>query len=143
MTTTHTHIVSCTSDGLPTHSCPPTVHLIGLSVEILDVMAAPVSLAIVSLSETFLLMFLLGTPQIYADDSHDTCHWPNGDISPKDSACTDTGRPSACCPVGWECLSNNLCYNELAKTYERTSCTDRSWDDMTCLGMCTKSKIFL
>jgi hypothetical protein len=101
-------------------------------------MVMPVSLVVVSIPRNFFFVSLLNALHVSADGPQNICYWPNGDNSHKDSACTGDGHPSACCPVGWECLSNNLCYNELAKVYGRTSCTDMSWKDTTCLGMSTK-----
>ncbi|KAM0718478.1 hypothetical protein Q7P37_005548 [Cladosporium fusiforme] len=63
------------------------------------------------------------------------CYYPNGDISPNDSPCSDDG--GACCPLNWECLSNGLCYLENAHYFERHTCTDQNWDDPKCPHMCT------
>lgn len=140
---TSSRLALCLKLPVHSHSCRPTTRLTNPSAKIIDKMALSVLLAVAPLLRNSFLVFLLITPQVSADDLHDTCYWPNGDVSPKDSVCASAGRPSACCPVGWQRLTNNLCYNELAKIYERTSCTDRTWEDMTCLDMCTKSKIFL
>jgi hypothetical protein len=130
----------CRPDGLFDYSYPSTRPLIFASARVVDAMVMPVSLVVVSILKKFSIVSMSNVLQVSADGLHDKCYWPNGDVSPKDSACTGDGSPSACCPMGWECLSNNLCYSELAKIYERTSCTDMSWEDTTCLGMCTKSE---
>ncbi|KJX94646.1 hypothetical protein TI39_contig4170g00008 [Zymoseptoria brevis] len=55
------------------------------------------------------------------------CYYPNGDLSKVDAPCTSDG--GMCCAVGWECLSNGLCYLEAEDYTERRSCTDQSWGD--------------
>jgi hypothetical protein len=59
--------------------------------------------------------------QVLAQD----CYYPNGDVSTVDAPCSSSG--GMCCAVGWECLSNGLCYYEPDGYYERRSCTDQSW----------------
>ncbi|KAI7533669.1 hypothetical protein KC331_g12945 [Hortaea werneckii] len=65
-----------------------------------------------------------------------SCYYPNGDLAEGMAACSGDG--GACCPYQWECLSNGLCYLENADYYGRYTCTDQSWSNSTCPGLCTQ-----
>ncbi|KAM3420293.1 hypothetical protein BST61_g3578 [Cercospora zeina] len=68
--------------------------------------------------------------------SAQNCYYPNGDVARTDASCSsDAG---ACCPLGWECLSNGLCYLEDEDYYGRYTCTDRSWGG-DCPQYCTSN----
>ncbi|KAF2217555.1 hypothetical protein CERZMDRAFT_80282 [Cercospora zeae-maydis SCOH1-5] len=77
-----------------------------------------------------LLHFLL--PLVSAQN----CYYPNGDVARTDASCFSDG--GACCPLGWECLSNGLCYLENEDYYGRYTCTDRSWGG-DCPQYCTSN----
>ncbi|KAI7261463.1 hypothetical protein KC345_g9737, partial [Hortaea werneckii] len=64
------------------------------------------------------------------------CYYPNGDLAQGMVACSTDG--GACCPFQWECLSNGLCYLGNADYYGRYTCTDQSWSNSTCPGLCTQ-----
>ncbi|KAI7170334.1 hypothetical protein KC352_g25079 [Hortaea werneckii] len=65
-----------------------------------------------------------------------SCYYPNGDLAEGMAACSTDG--GACCPFQWECLSNGLCYLGNADYYGRYTCTDQSWSNSTCPGLCTQ-----
>ncbi|RMY16460.1 hypothetical protein D0866_13669 [Hortaea werneckii] len=65
-----------------------------------------------------------------------SCYYPNGDLAEGMAACSGDG--GACCPFQWDCLSNGLCYLENADYYGRYTCTDQSWSNSTCPGLCTQ-----
>ncbi|GAB1738783.1 hypothetical protein NU219Hw_g3573t1 [Hortaea werneckii] len=65
-----------------------------------------------------------------------SCYYPNGDLAEGMAACSADG--GACCPFQWECLSNGLCYLGNADYYGRYTCTDQSWSNSTCPGLCTQ-----
>ncbi|OJD14218.1 hypothetical protein ACJ73_09105 [Blastomyces percursus] len=69
------------------------------------------------------------------------CYYRNGNVTPADVPCHDTG-PSTCCPVGYACLSNNVCVNPKAENetvgYIRGSCTDKSWRAGQCPAFCIR-----
>jgi len=101
-----------------------------------------------SIAATLLFVaILLNILQVSADRddwfSHAPCWQPNGDRAWKDTPCTDDGNNSTCCPMGSECMSNNLCFFPGPDLYERHSCTDRSWEDPNCLNICTHGELHL
>lgn len=68
------------------------------------------------------------------------CYYPNGMVS-DDIPCDPSGANSTCCQMGWTCLSNNVCKNEMNPadiSYGRHSCTDKSWSSAACPHMCEK-----
>lgn len=65
------------------------------------------------------------------------CFWPDGTSSP-DYPCKPAASASACCGLGWNCLSNGLCYSaNIALT--RSSCTDKTWSTSECPTYCAFS----
>ncbi|PGH06137.1 hypothetical protein GX51_02525 [Blastomyces parvus] len=69
------------------------------------------------------------------------CFYRNGNVTPADVPCHDTG-PSTCCPMGYACLSNNICVDPNAENetvgYIRGSCTDKSWRAGQCPAFCIR-----
>lgn len=66
-----------------------------------------------------------------------TCYFPNGQISPADTACDPSAIESSCCYKNQACLSNGLCVSdphnpELARLH-RGTCTDQSWKSGNCV----------
>jgi hypothetical protein len=69
-----------------------------------------------------------------------SCYYPNGNqVSQEPVGPCSTTEDSICCPLNWQCLSNNLCYNPTAHIIGRYSCTDKSWGS-PCPDFCTQSK---
>ncbi|KAI5365956.1 hypothetical protein Slin14017_G035960 [Septoria linicola] len=69
--------------------------------------------------------------------SAQNCYYPNGDVARTDASCSSDG--GACCPLGWDCLSNGLCFlggNE--QYFGRYTCTDRDWGG-DCPQYCTSN----
>jgi hypothetical protein len=109
-------------------------------------------LACILLLRNMLIAFLLSASEVSAGDSKpspsppSTCHWPNGNISSTSYPCNEDGSATACCPVRWQCLSNNagsphgLCFLPGQNLYERHACTDQNWEDPACGILCTQSK---
>ena len=94
-------------------------------------MARLTSFAVSPHLTAILVAFLAGCLQAQAQ----TCYYPNGDPSPNDFQCFPQG--GACCPEGWECFTNGLCYLLQENYFERHSCTDQSWSDPNCPHICT------
>ena len=76
-----------------------------------------------------------------------TCYFPNGDIAPNDTPCTNE-TTSACCNEIDYCYDNGLCNSEFRLT--RGSCTDKSWGGLgnapECASQCKNGqscKIFV
>jgi hypothetical protein len=67
------------------------------------------------------------------------CYYPNGDSKEDDVPCS-SAPGSPCCPEGWQCLSNGLCYLDYANYLGRYTCTDKSWKSSGCPNFCTHSK---
>ncbi|TID13416.1 hypothetical protein E2P81_ATG11639 [Venturia nashicola] len=66
------------------------------------------------------------------------CYYPNGrsaEGGSKDIPCGGTTN-KGCCPQGWACSSNGLCYNSAEDWWGRYTCTDKSWGS-SCLDACT------
>ncbi|KAI6803382.1 hypothetical protein KC361_g766 [Hortaea werneckii] len=76
------------------------------------------------------------TPLLVREARAQSCYYPNGDLAEGMAACSADG--GACCPFQWECLSNGLCYLGNADYYGRYTCTDQSWSNSTCPGLCTQ-----
>jgi hypothetical protein len=110
-------------------------------------MASPILLAALLLWRHIIIVILLNSFQTSADRgdwySHAECWFPNGDRAWKDNPCNDDGNNSTCCPLGSECMSNNLCFFPGPDIYERHSCTDRSWEDPNCLNICSRGEFRL
>jgi hypothetical protein len=75
-----------------------------------------------------------------------TCYGPNGTANTYDccggaySPCN--GVSGMCCALGRaaninECLGNGLCYQTNTGWIWRESCTDPTWQDPSCLKLCT------
>lgn len=71
------------------------------------------------------------------------CYYPDGSVSPQDTACLNNGDNSTCCGQGYACLSNNICEatgDEIKKPgaslYVRGSCTDPTWRSNNCPQFC-------
>ena len=69
-----------------------------------------------------------------ARGDNSTCYYPNGIV---DKAAVPCGNGnSMCCPQGFMCIDNGLCYHEQDSFYYgRYSCTNSVWDD-TCPKNC-------
>lgn len=87
-------------------------------------MASPASFTATPLWKTILVVITICATQVFADSWYALCYFPNGDISPHDTPCSDDG--GACCPKDWECLSNGMCIRHIV-FHERHSCTDQRW----------------
>ena len=79
-----------------------------------------------SLSLFFALSLILISPQLAQGQQ---CYYPNGNLSPNDVPCSSESG-SACCPNGWECLSNGLCYLPNEAYLGRYTCTDSNWQSV-------------
>ena len=69
-----------------------------------------------------------------------SCYYPNGDPSKENDIPCSSSSGSACCPSGWKCLDNGLCYLDNQKYFGRYTCTDQSWKSPGCPNICTHSK---
>lgn len=70
------------------------------------------------------------------------CYYPSGDPSKEKDVPCSSAPGSPCCPDGWQCLSNGLCYLDYANYFGRYTCTDKSWKSSGCPNICTHSKNF-
>lgn len=73
-------------------------------------------------------------------------YYPNGAITQSDVACSEVTTESACCSVGYVCLSNGIymqTYLSIASdsesSYVRGSCTDQTWRSSFCPNFCVNS----
>ncbi|KAL2044675.1 hypothetical protein N7G274_002449 [Stereocaulon virgatum] len=69
-----------------------------------------------------------------------SCYYPNGDLSTAGDRPCNTSGDGPCCPFGWQCESNGLCYLENAGYYGRYTCTDKTWQSSSCPQFCTYDK---
>ena len=68
-----------------------------------------------------------------------TCYFPDGSLSGRDTPCraTSDGEASACCAWFDICLDNNLCLSQVVnEIVSRGSCTDKSWQSDQCPQHC-------
>jgi hypothetical protein len=87
-----------------------------------------------------LILFCLFSP-IFS-----VCYYPNGDVTTSDVPCSDTTAESACCSVGYICLSNGICMQsndsieaQSFSSYVRGSCTDQTWRSSYCPNFCVNA----
>lgn len=66
-----------------------------------------------------------------------TCYYPNGNASTSTDFPCSLEADSPCCPQGWQCLSNGLCYLENENYLGRYTCTDQTWQSSACPQICT------
>lgn len=66
-----------------------------------------------------------------------TCYYPNGNASTSTDFPCSLEADSPCCPQGWQCLSNGLCYLENENYLGRYTCTDQTWQSTACPQICT------
>ncbi|KAF2096406.1 hypothetical protein NA57DRAFT_58322 [Rhizodiscina lignyota] len=68
-----------------------------------------------------------------------TCYFPSGTTAPPQYLPCDTDYrfDTHCCASGEACLTNGLCYGAILNMAYRGACTDRSWQDRSCPGVCT------
>lgn len=75
------------------------------------------------------------------------CYYPKGNIARHDTPChyvigTGLTAHSACCMLGYDCLSNGICKltrdtpDRLSPEYMRGSCTDETWKHIACPRFC-------
>lgn len=67
------------------------------------------------------------------------CFYPNGDLSKEIAVPCGAAAGVGCCPQGWACQVNGLCYSQSQNNYGRYTCTDRSWQSPGCPNICTNS----
>lgn len=68
-----------------------------------------------------------------------TCYFPDGSESPRDTPCraASSGQASACCAYFDICLDNSLCLAQTGnEVITRGTCTDRSWQSGECPRYC-------
>ncbi|KAL1970273.1 hypothetical protein VTN77DRAFT_5433 [Rasamsonia byssochlamydoides] len=65
------------------------------------------------------------------------CYYPNGNVSTSTDIPCSLEAYSPCCPQGWQCLSNGLCYLENEQYLGRYTCTDPTWQSSACPQICT------
>ncbi|CZT23571.1 uncharacterized protein RCC_09285 [Ramularia collo-cygni] len=80
-----------------------------------------------------------------ANSPQKQCYFPDGTptnfkkdtIAPCDP--DPTSSHSACCPADSVCLSNGLCFQQVAwgNRVSRSACTDEEWESERCAGVCT------
>jgi hypothetical protein len=64
------------------------------------------------------------------------CYYPDGSTAQSDFACNLTAEHSFCCAVGYNCLENKICVAVGESTWNRGSCTDKSWNSPECPRFC-------
>lgn len=64
------------------------------------------------------------------------CYYPDGSVSEKDAPCGNAADGVACCPLGWSCVSNGLCWLDAESYYGRYTCSDRTWASDGCPSFC-------
>lgn len=69
--------------------------------------------------------------------SGSSCYYPNGDLSTAGDIPCSSGNGVQCCPQGWTCQDNGLCYLQNEQYYGRYTCTDKSWQSSGCPHICT------
>ena len=95
-----------------------------------------------SLAIATILNVLLSPSQSLLDVaamSSATCYYPNGVPSQGGDIPCSSGDGGQCCPQGWTCQDNGLCYLENQQYYGRYTCTDQSWKSDQCPKICTES----
>ena len=82
----------------------------------------------------FLHVFLFFTHFLFIEA---TCYFPDGTIAGQDTPCTKdiTVDADYCCGENSLCLTNKVCLNNVG-TFDRGSCTDRSWNSTACPSFC-------
>ena len=68
-----------------------------------------------------------------------TCYYPDGSVSERDTPCraTSQGQASECCAWLDVCLDNSLCLaQDGGEVISRGTCTDRSWQSDQCPKYC-------
>jgi hypothetical protein len=70
--------------------------------------------------------------------SSTTCYRPDGRPAPEDFPCLPGEGHSFCCGLGYACASNKICLAGLSggPSFNRGTCTDRSWSSPECPGFC-------
>lgn len=67
------------------------------------------------------------------------CYYPNGNPVKAEPVAPCYSWGGACCPVGWTCLSNNLCFQDIesqdTNLTGRYSCVDQEWG-RSCPNFC-------
>lgn len=102
---------------------------IRFAIPTLSTMASSTSPSL-SLVHALLLFALLA----FASDQQ--CYYPNGKAAEggsKDIPCENGSN--VCCPQGWVCSSNWLCYNPTEDWWGRYTCTDQAWG-LSCPNVC-------
>lgn len=92
----------------------------------------------------------LAVAQSPGGDNNDApaCYLFNGTATSDEiQPCGGTPGHSACCPLGWACLSNGICMapdddpsNLADATIYRVACTDSSWASLNCPRWCTDAE---
>jgi hypothetical protein len=89
-----------------------------------------------NLAIVYLLLFLIRPWKIFGAQ---TCYFPDADIAVNDTPCT-SNNVSICCQTNATCLENGLCFDPFGSAvggYIRGSCTDKSWQSVSCPQYCT------
>lgn len=76
--------------------------------------------------------------------AYSQCYFPSGS-SPQESGwqpcSSDTSNPlhTVCCFQADHCLPNGMCLSGDGKVYGRSLCTEQTWTQDACLGVCMQS----
>lgn len=90
-----------------------------------------------------LIAFLICLLEKAVTISAQTCFFPNGDVSSRDTPCRalPSDQASACCAYMDVCLDNGLCLAQQDnEVVSRGSCTDSTWQSDTCPQYCQDGK---